>query len=75
MTPEQMADCAAAGQFWWMRPDESFYGTEVDEPANPADIRLGDFSPTWVAQWDSWDQAAAQMEAAGLFARLDELKG
>lgn len=75
MTPEQMADCAASGRFWWMRTDSSFYGNDSDEPADPGDIRLGDFSPTWVAQWESWDQAAETMQAAGLFARLDELKG
>lgn len=75
MTPEQLAECAAGGPFWWRRADGSFYGSEVDEPAEPDDIRLGDFSPSWVAQWESWDHAAEVMEADGLFARLDELKG
>lgn len=75
MTPEQLAECASGGQFWWMRPDGTFYGHDSDTPVDPSDIRLGDFSPVWVAQWESWEQAAEVMQAAGLFARLEELKG
>lgn len=69
MTPEEMADCAAGGRFWFMRGDGSFYGSDDrDQP----DVYLLDASPEWVAQWPDWDAAVAEM--APLFERLDEYR-
>lgn len=72
MTPDQMAACAAQGQFWWMRPDGSFYGTKVQEPGTEGDHYLLNATPEWCAQWESWEQAAEVM--APLFARLEDLQ-
>ena len=65
MTPEQMAECAAGGRYWFMRPDGTFYGSdERDQPDT--------YLPEWVAQWPDWDAAVAEM--APLFERLDEFR-
>lgn len=75
MTPEEMADCAAGGRFWWMRPDGTFYGSsDTDEagqpiPADPKDMYLLDASEEWIAQWESWEQAVEVMTP--LFAQLN----
>lgn len=72
MTPNQMAECAAAGQFWWMRPDGTFYATAEQEPASPDDTYLLNATPEWAAQWGSWKHATQVM--APLFERLNEFR-
>lgn len=72
MTPEDMALCASQGQFWFMRPDGTFYGTPDRTPENPGDFYLLDASPEWVEQWPDWDAAVAEMSP--LFERLDEYR-
>ena len=72
MTPEQMAECATQGRYWWMRADGTFYGTADRASADPGDIYLLDASPQWVAQWPDWESAAAEM--APLFERLNEFR-
>lgn len=72
MTPEQMADCAAQGRFWFMRPDGNTYGSDTETPVDHHDIYLLDASPEWVAQWESWEQAVEVM--APLFDRLAAIR-
>jgi hypothetical protein len=59
VTAEEMAVCAAQGQFWFMRPDGTFYGSDVREQP---DVYLLNASPEWVAQWDDWADAVEAME-------------
>jgi hypothetical protein len=73
MTPEEMAACAAQGRYWFMS-GATYYGSATATPQSGGDIYLGDFPPSWVAQWEDWEQAAAAMEAEGLFARLNEFR-
>lgn len=72
MTPDEMAKCAAGGEFWYMRPDGTFYGRPEQVAANEGDTYLLDASDEWVAQWESWDQAVEAM--APLFAALNEFR-
>ena len=69
MTAEQMADLAASGRYWWMRPDGSFYATAERDAGT--DFYLLDASPEWVAQWaGDWSHAVELL--APLFPKLDE---
>ena len=73
MTPEDLAECAAGGRYWYMRPDGTFYGTGTQGepnpgPVDPSDMYLLDGSTEWCDQWESWDQSVDEM--APLFVNL-----
>jgi hypothetical protein len=68
-----MATLAAAGQFWWCRPDGSLYATtERDGQESESDHYILNAYPQWVAQWKSWEQAAQVM--APILAHVSELR-
>lgn len=72
MTPEDLAECAAGGRYWYMRPGGTFYGTPEQVAAEPGDVYLLDAPPEWIDQWESWDRAVEAM--APLFAALNEFR-
>lgn len=77
MTPDEMAECAAGGRYWYMRADGTFYGVGPEEgpnpgPIDPADMYLLDGPAEWRDQWESWEQAVDEM--APLFAALNEFR-
>ena len=77
MTPEDLANCAASGRYWYMRPDGTFYGVGAQDdqnpgPLSPDDIYLLDASDEWRAQWESWDAAVEALSP--LFEDLDQYR-
>lgn len=76
MTPDDMANCAAGGRYWYMRANGTFYGVGDNDtnpgPADPADVYLQDASQEWCDQWASWDDAVAAL--APNFALLNDFR-
>lgn len=75
VTVDELTACIEGGRFWFMRSNGVCYGTPNDQPQQPNDIRLGDFPESWVDQWNGdLQRAVDEMDAAGLWARLNEFR-
>lgn len=66
-----MAELAAAGRYWWMAGDRSFYATAEYQPNTAGDVYLLDASDEWKAQWGGdWHNAADVLSP--MFDRLEQ---